>query len=134
MQVDILDLGNELRKGIQRLLPFAPIIAIDPIGAERFHEIEIGAIGPAAFQAFAARHLVPFKVANARADRIEPCLWNVDLEGCHGLNFRWGGTVMLVHRAQNRKGAHCPLPSRSNVMIYFASCTSKDETQPLLPS
>jgi hypothetical protein len=50
MDVDVFDLRGELRKAVELRFPFAPVVAFDPIGAELAHEIEIGAVSPAAFE------------------------------------------------------------------------------------
>src|SRR6202012_62260 len=100
------------------------------IGTERFHEIEIGAVGPCAIQTLAHRHLVPFIGANFCADGIERRLWNVDFKRLwHG----GSGSATRSIRQKEKGGNAPPFPMRLRD-AYFASSVESEDTQPSLPS
>src|ERR1043165_3656786 len=118
MQIDIVDMGDELRKIVERRFPLAPAITVDPIGAERFHEIEISAIGPAALEAVATRHFMPLIGTNFRADGVKCRLRYVDLERCHRVAFR--SRLSLAHVDPVAAAPKAPpTPGSSNLRVQI---------------
>src|SRR5215813_818933 len=114
MNVEPIDLGNELRQGVQFRLGLAPVVIGRPIAREFLRRRELHALRLIS-DVFPLR---PLRRVDAPAEVVERLLWDVDAEGadCGWVggppSVRWVQGGFLAHRADcvisGRMRRECP--------------------------
>jgi len=102
MNVQPIDLGHELRQGVEFRLAFAPIVICYPIARERLHRRQSHVLRLISDCLL----LRPACRADALAEVNQRLFWNVDVERANGgRGFRGGGSRSIVsHQRQDGGG------------------------------
>src|SRR5271163_2011249 len=134
MDVDVFDARGELREAIERLFLLVPVVAVDPVAAERAHKVEIGAVGPCFLETWSARHLMPFIGAHLGRDGVECGLGNLDLEWLgHGASPLFVGLIRNVSPYSTSQNgtffALASFPSGRGVRAYQFGSSSMCESR-----
>src|ERR671916_2136188 len=108
MDVEPVDLGNELRQGLQLRLPLAPVVICGPVACELLHRGELHALGLIRDGLLFG----PLRVRDAATEVQELLFRNVDAEGADGglLLSEMGHGGLLMCRPSNicsMKGTPC---------------------------